>query len=132
MVRKILKNNKGFTLVEVIVVAVIVAVLSLVGIQLYQGYVQDSRNNTAENLAASAATFLQTAENVIGDTATTTLCAKPLGSDSTSVGSWTYQTPSGENVTFSCPANAQVKVAGSAVKATITGGGESKNTHNYK
>lgn len=56
-------NNKGFTLVEVIVVAVIVAVLALVAIQLYTGYVAESRQNTAENLAASAASYLQTERN---------------------------------------------------------------------
>ncbi len=60
---KQLKKNKGFTLVEVIVVAVIVAVLALVAIQLYQGYVRDARLNTAENLAASAASYLQTERN---------------------------------------------------------------------
>lgn len=63
MLNKILKSNKGFTLVEVIVVAVIVAVLALVSIQLYQGYITEARINNAENLAASAATFLQAALN---------------------------------------------------------------------
>ncbi len=56
-------NKKGFTLVEVIVVAVIVAVLALVGIQLYQGYVEDARLNTANNLGASAAGYLTTERN---------------------------------------------------------------------
>lgn len=63
MLTKIKKNAKGFTLVEVIVVAVIVAVLALVAVQLYQGYVRESRKNTAENLAASAAGFLQAQVN---------------------------------------------------------------------
>jgi prepilin-type N-terminal cleavage/methylation domain-containing protein len=57
------KNQKGFTLVEVIVVAVIVAVLALVAIMLYQGYTKDARKNTAENLAASAAGYLQAERN---------------------------------------------------------------------
>jgi prepilin-type N-terminal cleavage/methylation domain-containing protein len=61
-------NNKGFTLVEVIVVAVIVAILALVGIQLYRGYVQDARQGTVENLTASAATFLQSEYNSGADT----------------------------------------------------------------
>lgn len=60
---KVLTGRKGFTLVEVIVVAVIVAVLALVSIQLYQGYVRESRANNAENIAASASSFIQSALN---------------------------------------------------------------------
>jgi prepilin-type N-terminal cleavage/methylation domain-containing protein len=52
---KYLKNNKGFTLVEVIVVAVIVLVLAAVAIPLYNGYVRDSRQAAAENIAGSIA-----------------------------------------------------------------------------
>lgn len=49
------KNQKGFTLVEVIVVAVIVAVLAAVAIPLYNGYIRDSRYNVACNVAGSVA-----------------------------------------------------------------------------
>ena len=52
---KLLKNKKGFTLVEVIVVAVIVLILAVVAIPLYQGYVNDSRQAAAENLGATVA-----------------------------------------------------------------------------
>ena len=45
------RKQTGFTLIEVIVVAVIIAVLSAVAIPLYNGYVRDSRRNTAENVA---------------------------------------------------------------------------------
>ncbi len=63
------KNQKGFTLVEVIVVAVIVAVLAAVAIPLYNGYIRDSRFNVAQNTAgtvasACAATFQQNPVNV--------------------------------------------------------------------
>ena len=49
------RKEKGFTLVEVIVVAVIVAVLAAVAIPLYMGYIRDSRINVANNVAGSVA-----------------------------------------------------------------------------
>lgn len=112
MFRILKKNQKGFTLVEVIVVAVIVAVLALVAIQLYQGYVREARSNTAENLAASAASFLQAAENVTQNYNPAT----PLIAG----GTWTSTMPtSGEVITFACPANARLTVAGNNVTAEI-------------
>ena len=58
-----LKNQKGFTLVEVIVVAVIVAVLAAVAIPLYMGYIRDSRidvgNNVGGTLASAAGATTQ-------------------------------------------------------------------------
>jgi len=63
--QKYLKNNnKGFTLVEVIVVAVIVLVLAAVAIPLYNGYVKSSRESVVENAAGSIATFLGVAAQV--------------------------------------------------------------------
>jgi len=67
-----LKNNKkskGFTLVEVIVVAVIVGVLAAVAIPLYLNYVNDSRLQSATNVAGAAAVFCAACKNS-GDTAT--------------------------------------------------------------
>jgi prepilin-type N-terminal cleavage/methylation domain-containing protein len=52
-----LKSQRGFTLVEVIVVAVIVAILAGVSVPLYLGYINNSRENSAANAAGSAASF---------------------------------------------------------------------------
>lgn len=49
------KDQKGFTLVEVIVVAVIVAVLAAVAIPLYMGYIRDSRINVGNNVGGTLA-----------------------------------------------------------------------------
>ena len=57
ILRKIKKNQKGFTLVEVIVVAVIVAVLAAVAIPIYLNYIDTSRENQANNIAGSVASF---------------------------------------------------------------------------
>jgi prepilin-type N-terminal cleavage/methylation domain-containing protein len=50
---KQIKNNKGFTLVEVIVVAVIVLILAAVAIPLYNGYIRSSRASTASSVAGT-------------------------------------------------------------------------------
>ncbi len=116
------KRNQGFTLVEVIVVAVIVAVLALVGIQLYTGYVQDARQNTAENLAASAAGYLATERNR-ESTITTGTVAGPGN-----IG----VTPTGGNTatTFTVPANATLVISASSVSSTV-GTSSSTGTYNW-
>jgi type IV pilus assembly protein PilE len=42
-----MKNQKGFTLVEAIVVAIIMAILAAVAIPLYTGYVQSAQADSA-------------------------------------------------------------------------------------
>jgi len=59
-------NSDGFTLVEVIVVAVIVAALAATAIPLYLNHVNDSRNSAAANAAGSVASFCGACENVGG------------------------------------------------------------------
>lgn len=56
-------GNKGFTLVEVIVVSVIVAILAAVAIPIYIGYINDSAMNVANNEAQNFATAVSTALN---------------------------------------------------------------------
>ena len=111
-------GKKGFTLVEVIVVAVIVAVLALVGIQLYTGYVADARQNTAENLAASAAGYLATERNrgataiTVGATVSGTIAVTPAAGVTAT--SFTIPSTATLNITGT-PA------AGGSVAATVGG-----------
>jgi prepilin-type N-terminal cleavage/methylation domain-containing protein len=51
---RLVNGKKGFTLVEVIVVAVIVAVLAAVAIPLYMGYLDSTRQQSVDQLAQAA------------------------------------------------------------------------------
>ncbi|MBN2037667.1 MAG: prepilin-type N-terminal cleavage/methylation domain-containing protein [Chitinispirillaceae bacterium] len=48
-------ENRGFTFIEVVVVAAIVAVLAAVAIPIYIGYQNDARQRAVDELAQSAA-----------------------------------------------------------------------------
>jgi len=121
---KMLKNRKGFTLVEVIVVAVIVAVLAAVAIPLYLGYVESSKANVANNLAGSAASFLAAAKNTGKDVAEFTT---PLVSGS----SWTYTPPGATTaVKFTCPEKCTIDVNTTTVSVR-NDGTKSSGTYSY-
>jgi prepilin-type N-terminal cleavage/methylation domain-containing protein len=49
------RNKRGFTLVEVVVVAVILGVLAITATLLYTGYINNARQDTVDNLAQTAA-----------------------------------------------------------------------------
>lgn len=99
MSRKALKKQNGFTLVEVIVVAVIVAVLAAVAIPLYLNYVNDSRLNSAENAAGSAASFCSACLNA-GGTLTNSTVVTGGGSITCSNGT-TFAVPAAVILTLS-------------------------------
>jgi prepilin-type N-terminal cleavage/methylation domain-containing protein len=58
-----ISQKKGFTMVEVLIVGVIVAVLATIAVMIYQGYIRESKqqtvNSLAETAAASANSFLR-------------------------------------------------------------------------
>ncbi len=54
------KNKKGFSLIELIVVLVIMAILAAALVPSLIGYINQSRNNTAINEAASVVSAAQT------------------------------------------------------------------------
>lgn len=51
---RIKKDTKGFTLVEMIVAAVVMAILAAVAIPMYRGYVVGQQQATVDNLAQTA------------------------------------------------------------------------------
>jgi prepilin-type N-terminal cleavage/methylation domain-containing protein len=106
---------KGFTLVEVIVVSVIVAVLALLAVQLYFAYINESRKNAADNVAASAASFLCSAANLEQPIPSSEI-VNPLVHPAR----WSI-TMSGSTSYFACPAGTTVDIdqANKTVKATV-------------
>lgn len=111
-------KHQGFTLVEVIVVATIVAILALSMVQIYTGYVEDSRQQVVQNSAASAATYLNAAENLGVDIANDLV--SPLDENSE------WSTPSaggGEPSVFRSPAGVVITINNGAgtVSAMLSG-----------
>jgi len=106
-------KHQGFTLVEVIVVAVIVAVLAMFAVQIYAGYVKDSKEQVLENSAANAATFLNTALNLNADVPSTLIPATL-----TSGSEWVTFVPSGDSVTFTPPEGVTIMITSDVVTAS--------------
>ena len=117
-----LNKRKGFTLVEVIVVAVIVAVLAAVAIPLYIGYVNDSRINQCENAAGSVASFCGACVNQGGTVADAAYAPNA------------NITCTANTTTIRIPADVTVTVTNGApgvVTASHADGGASANTYNF-
>jgi len=109
------RNRQGFTLVEVIVVAVIVAILSAVAVPLYLGYINSAKVSTASNNASSCATYLTSARNS-GATAVTGFAA------AITAGSiLTYTPDNGTAVTYQVPDSTSMATTGSiSAGGTVT------------
>ncbi|MDR0305829.1 MAG: prepilin-type N-terminal cleavage/methylation domain-containing protein [Chitinispirillales bacterium] len=120
---KLLKNKKGFTLVEVIVVAVIVLILAAVAIPLYNGYIRDSRIASLENAAGSIASGVGAAvqtNNAVEITTAATDTSAGLITIGTGANTSQIIIPKGMLVTFDTPAAGDVTLSyiNTAIAAT--------------
>ncbi len=95
------KNQRGFTLVEVIVVAIIVAALAAVAIPMYTSYVSTSRQNAAANAAGSVASYMGACINQAGSVSVTAGAVPTTGVAASLLctpGGSTMQLPIGINI----------------------------------
>ena len=110
LLKRTLKNEAGFTLMELIVVVLIVGILAAVGVPLYLGYVRDSRLAEAKALAGASLTAAQAcAQNdPTGATCTLALLAQRIGVSAAGVtgdGRWTVGITAGQEVTLNTATN---------------------------
>jgi prepilin-type N-terminal cleavage/methylation domain-containing protein len=121
------RKEKGFTLVEVIVVAVIVAVLAAVAIPLYMGYIRDSRINVCNNVAGTVASA----------------CGATRQQDTLKEANFPASTSGGSKITFTglnsvnnvieIPADYTVNIASATGTVTCAhSSGGSSRTYTYK
>ncbi len=86
-----MNNTKGFTFVEVMVVAIIVAVLAIVAIPSYTAYVQNAKISCAQSMCQLiGAAIIQTHNRGIGFTANDWT---DIGITNPSDNNWTYTFP---------------------------------------
>jgi prepilin-type N-terminal cleavage/methylation domain-containing protein len=121
------QSQKGFTLVEVIVVAIIVAALAGVAIPMYTSYVKTSHTNASANAAGSVASFMGSCINQTG-----TVTGAGVTAGAFTAGTATIQldctAAAGVVSSMQLPANIKFNISALAatgsVKATHTAGGD--------
>ena len=123
------KNQKGFTLMELMVVIVIVAILAAVAAPLYTNYVKDSKRTEAKGAIGAVITAEQTyyQKAITGGSGTYTNSVGSLNVDTSDTdGKWTITIPAASATAFTVLATgvAGSSCAGLTVQCVYTKGAE--------
>ena len=123
------KNQKGFTLMELMVVIVIVAILAAAAIPLYTNYVKDSKRTEAKGAIGAVITAEQTyfQKAITGGAGSYTNNMANLNVDTSDTDSkWTVTVPSASATSFTVLATglAGSSCAGLTVQCVYTKGSE--------
>ena len=119
------KNQKGFTLMELMVVIVIVAILAAVAAPLYTNYVKDSKRTEAKGAIGAVITAEQTyyQKAITGGSGTYTNSVGSLNVDTSDTdGKWTITIPAATATSFKSlglPSSSPVPSIGSSYHATV-------------
>ena len=65
---KFFRNNKGFTLVEILVVVIIVAILAAIAVPIYMRYVEKARSTEAQSALSAIRTAYRVHRQTYGST----------------------------------------------------------------
>src|SRR5262249_22986648 len=120
------KQEKGFTLMELMVVIVIVAIIAAAAVPLYINYVNDAKRTEAKGAVGAVITAEQTyfQKQVSGTPSFTTNLAA-LNVDLTDMaGKWTLSISSADATSFTVLATGSGTNAGHTVQCVYTRGGD--------
>lgn len=115
------RNQKGFTLMELMVVIVIVAILAAVAVPLYINYVRDAQRTEAKGAIGAVITAQQTYFQRYGNYATS---MSDLNVDLTDLSTRWTPTMSGGGNTFTVTMTGTGSNAGLSVQCVYTRGAE--------
>src|SRR6266487_1348179 len=121
------RNQKGFTLMELMVVIVIVAILAAVAVPLYTNYVKDSKRTEGKGAIGAVITAEQTyfQKAITGGAGNYTNNIASLNVDTSDTdGKWTISIPAASATSFTVLATGTGSCAGLTVQCVYTKGGE--------
>jgi len=99
---KFFRNNKGFTLVEILVVVIIVAILAAIAVPIYMRYVEKARSTEAQSALSAIRTAYRVQRQTYGSTDNYTIedALRDARLGRSTVRNWTFEVVGNPPVQF--------------------------------